>query len=1508
MNGIDELLGEFDNFTQQKPPKKIKEEDIVDEFDNFMVDLQDQASQVTIPEPTQFEMRDPTEGLNFETMPSATTFSEPYQDQPAQERGDKPWYKTGVIPEKISAFSRGFQKSLPFVDKLSTYPEYKKREIKEQDIEFQTDSPKTFMAGGITGHITQAMTGAGGVGKLLTKTVISKSPLLMSTLSRVLPAVGLRGAHSIEEVIDNKTDIGNALFDTIVESGGGAAFSIVPELVFPPGVTQAIAQPLADVVYQAGVDAMKQGGDTSGIFTKDWFKKQIPTIAMSLGFGIKDAADSGFKDTQKILRNELLGKTNKLPTKVSTELSEQEIDANIRSDYDIEKEDYLYTHSGKQEPSKPIEEDSDIEIRSDYDETKDFFTPEEESKSLREYEETKKYVPDVDELSKMDKQKFFEAPTEKELLEDFDKLQAVNAETKTEYNKQQKPEKNDVINEQKSIKQLDPEVQNTKITEDDFKRKKGFMAQSGSIGSKKQYKPDLKTKEAIDMQVVFDKQRSATKEKFKFNLGKSTDKWLSRIVDEGAPWKRKIGKNIDANKVIVAHNLSRGASGEAARSYELKEKDIYSNISHDQENVLSDFIQAKRSVELLKLKGSDFKTPGGDKNNKWLNDLKNSDPTLYKTLSKAQQKYVNAVGNDPINELVKEGILSKESANKLLSEHKNYSPRRFLKHIDPDSEGFTSGGNRMTNPDSGIQRLKDGDEEALINNPRLLLGEIEMRTKNRIFKNRANKELYNFVANNPDNKLGSIVEEPKHKKVSVETAKQITDELMSIKIKLQKRISSPLSVEKRLGLEEKINKFEEKIDDLLDEKELKELNVEDDIKELQGQIINIKQDLRRPLTSKERKFEEEKINKLEEKINKLSSQPQTIDIDIKIKDYETKIKNIEEKIDKPLTGSQIEKLNTKIESVTNKIDNWAQKIKISEEKGESDIKLFGKSYGSVPSGMTRISSFVDGKKQSVLMPTEIAKYWIGQEPKINSNLAKFLNVISGSAILKPMATGLNPGFAISNTARDIMHSWFSTKEYSPIMPVAWAQQAKDFMDVAGDVIKRKGRVIDYIKDGGSMELLTQQGQLQKEPWKPQSAMGESFNQLQKTLGWVGETSELITRIALRERAIKNGKTPQEATEIARNYIDFAQGGTWSKAASHAVPYLNAGIQGTRGIFRSFKNDPKIASIKAAQILSMGFALAYWNRKTNEEAWDSVSDRDKVTNYIITTPFHRTDSDGNKRHIYFKIAKDQGQRMFGTFGEELSEMIQTGKINFEKIKHSIKDFIPVNIGVSIPTFSSFWGYMYNKDFWRNQDIWKGRKGISPKEEQWNETPKIWKVLGNTTGLSPERSMYAFHTVVPKNIYTYALGGMAGEMMSTLSEKERESISKPFIEQISKIPISKRFVGETYPHNKQTEDLLKRANKMNMKLNKMNGKSLSYEELKRKVTKEERIIADNKIRNDREFDFLATAAIIGNDDTKKNFKTSYEKLMKNNPREYRRIRNRLKRKFGTDYFSLIQSNVK
>ena len=572
-----------------------------------------------------------------------------------------------------------------------------------------------------------------------------------------------------------------------------------------------------------------------------------------------------------------------------------------------------------------------------------------------------------------------------------------------------------------------------------------------------------------------------------------------------------------------------------------------------------------------------------------------------------------------------------------------------------------------------------------------------------------------------------------------------------------------------------------------------------------------------------------------------------------------------------------------------KLMNWAKntpdnplELRIQKPSGtDSKGKL---TYAKPPTGMKAIPVFRNGAEMQLLAPDGVAKYWVSNDPKIANDLADIMGTVLGTKLLRLLATGINPEFAIANLPRDIVHSWFTTQEYSPIIPIAMAQQARDFTAVAKDVFKRTGRIRDSIREGMSMSFLTNQGSIGVKGLSERTkARHQSIASIHKFASYLGETSELWTRMALRERAIKNGKTPFEATQIARGYLDFSQGGSWTKAADKAIPYLNAGVQGTRGIFRAFKENPKVAALKTAQVMGFAMALAYWNRKTNEEAWDEVSEREKVSKWIFTTPIKRKDEDGNTRHVYLTIPKDQGQRVFATIAEELMEKNQTGTANYEKVRQALGDFLPVDAGNLIPpTVSAFLTYVMNKDFWRNEDVWKGRD-VKPTEEYWMSTPEAFVKLGKATGLSPIRAERAVGKVIPYNPYTWLLGAT----WKAVSPND-VTVDKSLIGNLSKTPFARRVMRSTWPTPMKSTDR-KALRELGVTPYYPNGKPKPPRLLAKEIKDAKRLENSERQRNDRLLDEYLVKQKLGQ-------KVSFGSVLANvkTAKEYKRIIARRKSK--------------
>ncbi len=447
-------------------------------------------------------------------------------------------------------------------------------------------------------------------------------------------------------------------------------------------------------------------------------------------------------------------------------------------------------------------------------------------------------------------------------------------------------------------------------------------------------------------------------------------------------------------------------------------------------------------------------------------------------------------------------------------------------------------------------------------------------------------------------------------------------------------------------------------------------------------------------------------------------------------------------------------------------------------------------YQSAPRGWVKVSYREKGQLKAILMKSEYAKEWVRQDPILKQSTATIFQWLSGSRILKAMATGLNVEFPLTNIPRDIALIWLSDhyRVYSKNPLLYVGQMTRDIMDVISDAARRRGLYDVYIANGGGTEFLTAQSRLYK-------GGNKFFRKLQKVFGYAQETSEIMTRLAYMRRAMRAGYSAQDATYIARSYLDFSRGGNYAKAADNFIPYLNAAIQASRGAIRGAIKDPAGFTWKVSNLMAIGMGIYAANRFLYPEAIKQISPRDRASYFIIMTPWTYTDAQGNKKWMYFRVAKDQTMRVFTTLGEMLMAKFLGDPVDPRQLTQALKETLPFLPMQSMsPTMGALIGYASNLDFWTNQKIWKGGK-VEPHEE-WNKyTHPAFIQLGKATGLSPERMRYFLSRYFTRgNIFTSILGYQWKLWLDQVPEAEKSMVTE---ELILKKPFIRRLLRNTDP---------------------------------------------------------------------------------------------------------------
>jgi hypothetical protein len=353
--------------------------------------------------------------------------------------------------------------------------------------------------------------------------------------------------------------------------------------------------------------------------------------------------------------------------------------------------------------------------------------------------------------------------------------------------------------------------------------------------------------------------------------------------------------------------------------------------------------------------------------------------------------------------------------------------------------------------------------------------------------------------------------------------------------------------------------------------------------------------------------------------------------------------------------------------------------------------IYERKFKKTPSNFKKAFYYVDGIRNEFFIEEELHNSWFDNlSGFLNSRSKEGFSYVSGSALLKGIATGNNPAFALVNIPRDFIFNVVFSDQYSSNVFKAMFQVSKDTFIAINEIRKSKGNynmdssnmLDNYIYYGGDMAFLSTQGRLKKDTVLAKTldrlitprvkAIGGSLFKA-VTLRKLSNYSEIMFRMALFKRTIKNQldlkglksisevKSQEEKDAIymravaeARSLLDFNQGGAVTKDLEAFVPYINTATQGSRVAVDAFKKNPqKITSkILQAGVILSGSAvvgsLALIAKNKDEEDKDKspieiwLEAMEGVSRYQRIQYFNIVDGTKNEDGEYriWKIAKNQ----------------------------------------------------------------------------------------------------------------------------------------------------------------------------------------------------------------------------------------------------------------------------
>ena len=247
------------------------------------------------------------------------------------------------------------------------------------------------------------------------------------------------------------------------------------------------------------------------------------------------------------------------------------------------------------------------------------------------------------------------------------------------------------------------------------------------------------------------------------------------------------------------------------------------------------------------------------------------------------------------------------------------------------------------------------------------------------------------------------------------------------------------------------------------------------------------------------------------------------------------------------------------------------------------------------------------------------------------------------------------------------------------------------------------------------------------------------------------------------------------------------------------------------MFKAARRNPKSFSFKLAQLGGTIAAIKFYNATQHEDHENLVSKYANEHNFILHTNWAIEDENGDTRYVYFKIPLDNSQSYYKALIESgIDKFYLDREVDLPGLSEAIKSYAPADIdSANIPTIDLILGGVANIDL--KKSLWEGKNiSVSPFDdltpeqsvEDWDlNTPEWAKGIGRITGWSPRQIEHGIDAYFARSELTWLSGKFFDRVFGPGTEDEREMMLG---ETLSKIPISRRFIGLTLTEEEKLRD--------------------------------------------------------------------------------------------------------
>lgn len=375
-------------------------------------------------------------------------------------------------------------------------------------------------------------------------------------------------------------------------------------------------------------------------------------------------------------------------------------------------------------------------------------------------------------------------------------------------------------------------------------------------------------------------------------------------------------------------------------------------------------------------------------------------------------------------------------------------------------------------------------------------------------------------------------------------------------------------------------------------------------------------------------------------------------------------------------------------------------------------------------------------------------------------------------VLRLGATSLNPAFALANVTKDSVSAFINSSHplrSSVANPAVFIDALKAAVnhsseqygelvrqgaggtsyDIARNAPKQNVRSIRLQKNAGTKTLYTV------------TTPTQLFRAAENAIGRSEEFNRALQYFGNKQAALKGGSSAEEAQILGahaarNNTVNFARAGDYGRVVNSVLPYLNAGIQGSRTFLRNLKDRPAQTTAKLALTAFFPTAvITAWNTGDPERkaAYDDIKDYEKQGNLIIVPPHPVKDKNGKWNVIKIPVSQEIAnlndivrngvETAVGDGTLHIGQLIGNAvgtvtSLNAQNPRQLLGQVTPQAIKPGIESLT-------NQNLYTgNQIVPDSQKNLPARDQVGTGTSGTATELGKATGLSPRQIDNAIRT--------------------------------------------------------------------------------------------------------------------------------------------------------------------